>query len=124
MVNDNPIYADPRLSAEEIARRLGYEAIRQRKQNGPLASLGDLGIQLTDEEESDLRAYAERLGVDFEAAATHFAARHQIIPERKLGPITSNLAEKGVVPVNYLHMLLKNAIYNEHCEVRYPAPKS
>ncbi|MGV3616687.1 MAG: hypothetical protein ACO1SV_15270 [Fimbriimonas sp.] len=116
MVNDNPIYADPRLSSKEIARRLGDAAALERKQTGPLASLGDLGIQLTDEEEEDLRAYAERLGVNFDSAADYFAARHQIIPPRKLGPIASKHAEQGIVPVNYLHLLLKNMIYGEHCK--------
>jgi hypothetical protein len=93
------------------------EGARERKRDSPFASLPDLGIALSPEEETEVRAYAGRLGIDFDRTAEEFAAHYQIIPERK-GKIAGSLVDKGLMPVNHLGICLKLWIYHDHCRAK------
>lgn len=105
-------FDDPVQQAAHI-RQSNLEYWRKQKAGSPLAGLTDLGIALTPDEEQDVRAYAEKMGVSFERTLEDFAAKFIVIPDRSNTKLYQSLVDRRTIPRNLLSLCLKTSIYRQ-----------
>jgi hypothetical protein len=108
--NDNRDFNN-REDRRAYIRECTLELERKDKAASPLASLTDRGVDLTPEEERDVRAYGEKMGVGFDEIAQELAATYTVIGERSNTKLYASLAKRNVLPRNLLALLMKNRMH-------------
>ena len=115
MSNDNRDFNNAEHRRAYI-RECSRVIARAEKAASPLASLTDRGIDLTPDEEPEVRAFAARLNVNYDEVAIDIASRNIVIGDRSNTKLLRSMGKCRAIPRNELALLMKDAIYFEACQ--------